>query len=71
MNRSVIFSVLIFSIVLSASEDKINTMLSGHSTKIGAVMNTPDVITQSKIQLEQIEPQEIIDETYLQANNTK
>ena len=71
MNRFVIFSVLTFSIVLSASEDKINTMLSGHSTKTDVTMSQSDGITQLQVQLEQIEPQEIIDETYLQANNTK
>ena len=71
MNRFVIFSVLTFSIVLSASEDKINTMLSGHSTKTDVTMSQSDGITQLQVQLEQIETQEIIDEVYLQANNTK
>jgi len=70
MNRFVIFSVLTFSIVLSASEDKINTMLSGHSTKTDVTMNQSDGITQTQVQFEQIETQEVIDEN-LQANNTK
>ena len=70
MNRFVIFSVLTFSIVLSASEDKINTMLSGHSTKTDVTMNQLDGITQTQVQFEQIETQEVIDEN-LQANNTK
>ena len=71
MNRFVIFSVLTFSIVLSASEDKINNILNGIGSNDGVAMNQSDGITQTQVQLEQIEYQEVIDETYLQAYNTK
>ena len=71
MNRFVIFSVLTFSIVLSASEDKINNILNGNDVIKDVTMSQSDGITQTQVQFEQIEYQEVIDETYLQANNTK
>ena len=71
MNRFVIFSVLTFSIVLSASEDKINNILNGNGSIDDVTMSQSDGISQTQVQFEQIEYQEVIDEIYLQAYNTK
>ena len=56
MNKFVIFSVLTFSIVLSASEDRINNILNGIGSVDDAAMNQSDAINNSQIQLDQNKP---------------
>ena len=68
MNKFVIFSVLTFSIVLSASEDKINNLLNGNGSTDDVTMNQSDSVTKSQVE---VEYQQVIDDTFLQANNTK